>query len=244
MHRLGLHGFAIIPMILGLGCNVPGALATRLLEGKREKFIAATLMAVAVPCMAQIAMIVGLVGQRGGRYVALVFLILFLILIIKGMILNKVMKGKSPEILVEIPPYRIPDFWSVMKKLWMRVFSFLKEAVPYVLVGILFVNILYALRIIDLLAKLFSPVLQGLWGLPRESIAALLIGFLRKDVAVGMLGPLNLTTKQLVIGSTVLAIYFPCIATFVILVRELGIKSMLKSASIKKPVASLKFFSK
>ena len=155
------------------------------------------------------------------------------------MILNKVMKGKSPEILVEIPPYRIPQFQSVLKKLWMRVLSFLKEAVPYVLLGILFVNILHALRIIDLLAKVFSPILQNVWGLPKESMGALLIGFLRKDIAIGMLGPLSLTTKQLVIASTVLAIYFPCIATFAVLVKELGLKDMLKSASIMIATAIL-----
>jgi len=239
MHKLGLHGYAIIPMILGLGCNVPGALATRLLEGRREKFIAATLMAIAIPCMAQTAMIVGLVGQRGGKYVVLVFSTLFILLIVKGIFLNKVMKGKSPEILLEIPPYRIPHFRAVLKKLWMRVFSFLREAVPYVLLGILFVNILYSLRVIDFLAKFFSPVLEGIWGLPEEAIGALIVGFLRKDVAVGMLGPLNLTTKQLVIGSTVLAIYFPCIATFIVLVRELGVKDMLKSALIMITVAIL-----
>ena len=90
---------------------------------------------------------------------------------------------------------------------------------------------------IDFISQAFSPVLTGLWGLPKESISALIIGFLRKDVAVGMLGPLNLTTKQLVIGSTVLAIYFPCIATFAVLVRELGIKDMLKSLSIMLFVA-------
>ncbi len=232
MHRLGLHGYAIIPMILGLGCNVPGVLAIRILEEKREKFIAATLMAIAIPCMAQIAMIVGLVGQRGGAYVVLIFLTLFILLIIKGIILNKVMKGKSPEILVEMPPYRIPQLLAVFKKLWMRILSFLKEAVPYVLLGILFVNILYVLHVIDALSKIFSPLLRNVWGLPKEAIAALIVGFLRKDVAIGMLGPLNLTTKQLVIGSTVLAIYFPCIATFAVLIRELGIKDMLKSAAI------------
>ncbi|MBL7068378.1 MAG: ferrous iron transporter B [Candidatus Omnitrophica bacterium] len=239
MHRMGLHGYAIIPLILGLGCNVPGALATRLLEGKREKFIAATLMAVAVPCMAQIAMIVGLVGERGGRYLAIVFGTLFLVLIIKGLILNRVMKGPSPEILVEIPPYRIPQPIAVVKKVWMRVFGFLKEALPYVLLGILFVNVLHVLKIIDYLARLFSPLVTNVWGLPKEAISALIIGFLRKDVAVGMLGPLDLTTKQLVIGSTVLAIYFPCIATFAVLVRELGIRDMLKSAAIMIGVALL-----
>ncbi len=230
MHHLGLHGYAIIPMMLGLGCNVPGALSIRLLEGRREKFIAATLMAIAVPCMAQTAMIIGLVGERGGRYVAIIFFTLFLVLILKGLILNKLLKGRSPEILVEIPPYRSPQFQAVIKKLWMRIQGFLTVAVPYVLLGILFVNILYALKIIGFLAKFFSPILTGIWGLPKEAISALIIGFLRKDVAVGMLGPLNLTTKQLVIGSTVLAIYFPCIATFIVLIKELGTKDMVKSA--------------
>jgi len=164
MHRLGLHGYAIIPMILGLGCNVPGALSTRMLEGRREKFIAATLMAVAVPCMAQIAVIVGLVGARGGQYLGIVFATLFFVLVIKGLLLNKFLKGRSPEILIEIPPYRIPQVFAVLKKLWMRIFGFLKEALPYVLLGILFINILHALRIIDFLAGLFSPILQNLWG--------------------------------------------------------------------------------
>jgi len=237
MHHLGLHGYAIIPFILGLGCNVPGALSTRILEERREKFIAATLMAISIPCMAQIAMIVGLVGQRGGKYVAIVFFTLFVLLIIKGLILNRVLKGTSPEILVEIPPYRIPQIQAVVKKLWMRLSGFLKEALPFVLLGVLFVNILHMLRIIDFFAYIFTPVLTGLWGLPKEAISALIVGFLRKDVAVGMLGPLNLTTKQLVIGSTILAVYFPCIATYIVLIKELGIKDTLKSTSIMVMVA-------
>ncbi|MBU4343480.1 MAG: ferrous iron transporter B [Candidatus Omnitrophica bacterium] len=237
MHHIGLHGFAIVPMMLGLGCNVPGALALRLLEGRREKFIAATLMAISIPCMAQIAMIVGLVGQRGGQYLGIIFGTLFILLIVKGLIMNKVIKGASPEMLIEIPPYRLPQFRAVIKKLFMRVSGFLKEAVPYVLLGVFFVNILYALNIIQYFSGLFAPVLTGLWGLPKEAISALIIGFLRKDVAIGMLGPLNLTTKQLIIGCTVLAIYFPCIATFVMLVKELGIKDMLKAAVIMMFVA-------
>jgi len=234
-----LHGYAIIPFILGLGCKVPGILATRLLEERREKFIATTLMAVGIPCMAQIAMIVGLVGQRGGKYVVIVFGTLFVLLVIKGLILNRVLKGASPEILVEIPPYRIPQIQAVIKKLWMRLSGFLKEALPLVLLGVFFVNILYTLGVIDFLAYIFTPVLTGLWGLPKEAISALVVGFLRKDVAVGMLGPLNLTTKQLVVGSTILAVYFPCIATYIVLIRELGIKDTLKSTAIMIVVALL-----
>ncbi|MDP8298364.1 MAG: ferrous iron transporter B [Candidatus Tantalella remota] len=232
MHHLGLHGYAIVPMILGLGCNVPGAMALRLLENRREKFIAATLMAVCVPCMAQIAMIVGLVGERGGGYVALIFGILFLLLIVKGTLMNRLMKGNSPEILWEIPPYRMPQFQAVLKKLWMRISGFLTEAVPFVLLGVLIVNFMYMLGIVAYLSRLFAPLLSGLWGLPSETISAMIMGFLRKDVAVGMLAPLDLTTKQLVIACTILAIYFPCIATFIVMVRELGIRDMLRSAVI------------
>ncbi|MBN1398887.1 MAG: ferrous iron transporter B [Bacteroidetes bacterium] len=239
MHHLGLHGYAIIPFILGLGCNVPGALAIRILEERREKFIAATLMAIAIPCMAQIAMIVGLVGQRGGKYVAIIFFTLFVILIVKGLILNKVLKGMSPEILLEIPPYRIPQTQAVMKKLFMRLSGFLKEALPLVFLGVLFLNTLYSLKIIDFFADIFAPILTGLWGLPKEATSTLIVGFLRKDVAVGMLGPLNLSTKQLVIGSTILAVYFPCIATYMVLIRELGIKDMLKATFIMIIVALL-----
>jgi len=237
MHNIGLHGYAIIPMILGLGCNVPGILAVRLLEGRREKFIAATLIAISVPCVSKVAMIVGLVGERGGQYVAIIFLTLFIIFITKGLLLNKFIKGASPEILTEIPPYRIPSVKAVAKKLWMRCLSYIGEALPYVLLGVAFINILNLLRITDFLSRMFSPVLTGLWGLPKEAISPLIVGFLRKDVAIGMLAPLNLTNKQLVIGATVLSVYFPCMAAFVVLIKELGIKDMLKSTLIMLTVA-------
>ncbi|MDP8290083.1 MAG: ferrous iron transporter B [Candidatus Susulua stagnicola] len=231
-HKIGLHGYAIIPMILGLGCNVPGALAGRLFESRREKFISATLLAIAVPCMAQTAMIINLLGRFGGQYILLVFFIIFCLWLTLGRILNIFIKGQSPEILVEIPPYRIPHLKSILKKLSMRISWFLKEAFPLVLLGIVIVNILYFLRIINFLGIVFSPIITKLWGLPQETIGALIVGFLRKDVAVGMLRPLNLSLRQLITGATILAIYFPCVATFMVLVKELGIKDMLKSMLI------------
>lgn len=231
-HRLGLHGYAIIPMILGLGCNVPGALAVRLFEERREKFIAATLMSIAVPCMAQSAMIIGLLSRYGGQYVFFVFFTLFCLLQGLGRLMNKFLPGQSPEILIEIPPYRIPHPRSIFKKLWIRISWFLKEAVPWVLLGIFFINVLYFFKVIDFLAYIFSPVITKIWGLPREVIGALIAGLLRKDIAVGMLRPLNLSLKQLIVGSTILSIYFPCAATFVVLIRELGVKDMIKSVMI------------
>jgi ferrous iron transport protein B len=237
MHRLGLHGYAIIPTLLGLGCNVPAILATRILESKRERFIAATLISIAVPCAALQAMVFGLVGARGIQYVAIVYGTLFVVWVVLGFILNRLVKGFSPELLIEIPPYRIPPWRTVLQKLWLRVNGFLREAIPIILGAILVINILYTLGVFDAIANVTAPVVTGLLGLPKEAVMALVIGFLRKDVAVGMLAPLALTSEQLVVGSVVLAMFFPCIATFVVLLRELGVVSMLKAAAIMVTVA-------
>ena len=232
MHRLGLHGFGVISMMLALGCNVPGMLSTRILETRREKFIAATLMSISIPCMAQIAVIIGLVGRFGIKGLLPVFGSLFMVWIILGFILNLLVKGESPEIFLEIPPYRLPYLPALLKKLLTRTRHFLAEAVPLVILGILVINILHWLGIMVFLARMAGPVFTTLLGLPGETAAAMVIGFLRKDVAVGMLSPLNLSLKQLVIASVMLAMYFPCMATFVVMIKELGLKDMLKSMLI------------
>ncbi|MBN1258552.1 ferrous iron transporter B [Candidatus Peregrinibacteria bacterium] len=232
MHKFGMHGLAIIPMLLGLGCNVPGALATRILETRRQRFIAATLMAISIPCMAQIAMVFGLLGQYGAKGLGILFATLAAVWFILGFLLNKIMKGVTPETFMEIPPYRVPHVRILAKKLWMRIRKFLTEAIPFVFLGVFFVNILYATGVIEYVSNVTAPVIVGVLGLPKEAVASLVIGFLRKDVAVGMLLPLGLSMKQLVIASTVLTMYFPCIATFVVLFRELGAKDLAKSTLI------------
>ena len=234
MHRVGLHGFAIMPMMLGLGCNVPGVLSTRVLETRREKFIAATLLAIGVPCAALQAMVVGLIGSREGGMMglAIVFGTLFVVWVVLGVLFNHFLKGESPEIFIEIPPYRIPYMRGLGKKIWIRIKWFIKEAVPFVLLGVLIVNVLYTLGVIQFAGRVASPVVTRVLGLPQEAVGALIIGFLRKDVAVGMLIGLGLTLKQLIIASVVLAMYFPCVATFTTLLRELGAVDMLKAAGI------------
>jgi ferrous iron transport protein B len=232
MHRMGLHGWAIIPMLLGLGCNVPGVMATRILESRRERFIAATIISIGVPCAALQAMIWGLVGKHGGGYVGIIYLSLFIVWVVLGRFLNMILKGQSPELIMEVPPYRLPSLQTIAKKLWMRMVAFLKEALPIVLLGVLVVNILYFLKVFDVIANLTSPVITNVFGLPKEAVAAIAVGFFRKDVAVGMLGTLDLTAKQLVVAATVLAMFFPCIATFVVLFKELGVTDMFKSILI------------
>lgn len=239
MHRVGLHGMGMIPMLLGLGCNVPGVLASRIMESPRQRFICATLLAIAVPCAAKAAMIVGLAGRQGPAALAIIFGTLLLVWFVLGVILNKTTKGESPEILVDIPPYRLPYFKGLLKKVWMRLVAFILEAVPFVLAGVLLANLLYTFGVIAFIGKMAAPVVTGLMGLPPEAVGGLVVGFLRKDVAIGMLAPLDLSFRQTVVACVVLAVYFPCVATFAVMLRELGIRKMLRAGAIMALMAVL-----
>ena len=232
MHRLGLHGLSVIPALLGLGCNVPGLLATRLLESRRQRLITAVLISICVPCMAQTAMIIGLVGKWGLAGLAPIFGTLAALWVVLALLFKHVLPGEAPEIFTEIPPYRIPYPRAVAQKVWLRGKQFLAEALPYVLLGVVAVNLLHVLGVVQFLQDLTAPVLTRVLGLPPEAVTGLLVGFLRKDVAVGMLAPLGLSLKQLIVASVVLASYFPCAASFVVLLKEFGGRDMLKAAAL------------
>jgi len=238
-HRMGLHGYGIVPLFLGMGCNVSGVLATRNLESRKQRFIAATLLAVAVPCMGQTAMIFGILGPYGLRYVLIVFAVLALTFVAVGSILHRLTGGTSPEIFLDIPPYRRPSLRALAKKTWMRIRWFLRDALPWLFLGVLLVNVLYTAGFLSRLGDLFSPLTEGWLGLPREATTALMIGFLRKDLAVGMLLPLGMRPLQLVIAATLLTVYFPCVATFVVMLRELGFRDLLKSLAVMATAALL-----
>ncbi|MFP4558795.1 MAG: FeoB small GTPase domain-containing protein [Archaeoglobaceae archaeon] len=231
-HKLGIHGYGIISVFLGMGCNVPGALSTRTMETRKQRFISTTLLAISVPCMAQIAMIFGILGIHGMSYIYMVFGTLAVVYVVAGVILNKLTSGESPEIFLEIPPYRRPSVETILKKTFMRVRWFVKEAIPWLFVGIVIINFLYALGVLQFVGDLTAPLIVGLFGLPKEAVAALVVGFLRKDLAIGMLLGLGMGPLQLVIAATILTIYFPCAATFATIFKELGVKDLLKSVGV------------
>jgi len=232
LHKLGLHGSAIVPTILGCGCNVPGALATRILETEKQRFIAMTLMAISIPCMAQSAMIFAILGRYGMKWILIVYFTLLVLYIFLGLLLKRIVRGESPELLLEVPPYRKPDPRTLLKKTWSKAYGFLAEAVPFVILGIFIVNLLSVSGTIGVLSRIFSPILTTLLGLPEGAIVALILGILRKDIAIGMLLPLGMSPQQLTISSIILTTYFPCIATFVVLFRELGSLAMLKAVGL------------
>jgi len=250
-HKLGMHGYGIIPVFLGLGCNVPGMLATRSLETRKQRLIATTLISISVPCLAQTSLVFAMFSDDKIKnsleyppiiYILMVFSTLILVYFIAGFILNKFIKGQSPEIFLEIPSYRIPHFKTLIKKTWMRIKWFTKDALPWMFFGVFIINILYSIGIIDFLAKIFKPIMTGLFALPGETSIVLISGFLRKDLAVGTLLSFKEGTfdpMQLVIIATMLTMFFPCIATFAVMIKELGLKDMIKAALIMISAATI-----
>lgn len=232
MHRFGMHGYAIIPTILGFGCNVPAMLATRMLESRKERFIAMTLIAIAVPCASLQALIIGLVGQHGIQYVIIIYTTLMITWVVIGIILNRVIKGFTPELLIEIPPYRLMPWKLMLEKLWIRVRGFIIEAVPIMIIAVPVINLLYVTGIFQAIADFTAPVVSGLLGLPSAAIAAIFVAIFRMDAAMALLAPLQLTAKQLVVSSVVLVMFFPCIASLTIMLREMGFWSLLKALGI------------
>ncbi|MCJ7497921.1 MAG: ferrous iron transporter B [candidate division Zixibacteria bacterium] len=231
-HRLGLHGYSSIPVILGLGCKVPAIFATRILETRREKFIAIALIMMSAPCLPQTAMILSIIAPFGSSYLFLIFSLLLLVSIITSIILNKLLKGETPELLCEIPPYRLPNLSFLMRKVWLRLSSFVKEAVPLIILGILFIAILDLSGVIDYVSRILGVPIFYILGLPPETVVVMISGFLRKDVSIALLAPFNLSPQQLIIACIFLVLYLPCIATFFVMVKELGLKDAVKLIAI------------
>jgi ferrous iron transport protein B len=228
LHRLGIHGYASVPVLLGLGCKVPGILALRLLETEKEKFLTAVLLLMIAPCMPQTSMILALSVRYGIKYAVFIFLVLFFVSVITSFILNKVLKGETTELFVEIPPYRMIDLSLLLKKLYIRMKEFFADAVPLIILGIFIINILDVLGVVKIISERIGVPLSFLLKLPKEISIVLISGFLRKDVSISLLSPFDLTAKQFVVASIFLVLYLPCVSTFFTLVKEQGIKNGLK----------------
>ena len=216
LHKIGLHGYAIVPTILSLGCNVPGVTATRILETKKQRFIMMTLLAIFIPCGAQIGIMEEMVPDLLG------WILLYLIIgyFIFGYILNKVVPGKAPEFLIDVPPYRKPLIGNVTKKVWGRLMGFFTVALPFVMLGCAVVSILYLIGAIQFIGDLLAPIFVGWFGVPAETAGPLVAAFLRKDLAVAQLSVIEMTEYQMITAVVLVSIYFPCVATFAMMLKE------------------------
>lgn len=235
LHRLGLHGKAIVPFILGYGCNVPAVMATRILEDERDRLVAAAL-SVLVPCAARISVVFGLVAFYLGPLPALgLYLLNLLVIAFTGLFLLRLLPEPTPGLILEMPPLRIPTLRVIGSKVWFRVRQFVTEAWPLLIIGSVVLEILQLFGA----ERWFNFVLRPLtWvlGLPDATGVPLVFGILRKELSLVMLGQALGSTHfdqvlqpaQMLTFTTFVMFYLPCLATLGTLKRELGGKRMLQ----------------
>jgi ferrous iron transport protein B len=231
-HLLGLHGKACIPMIVGLGCNVPACVGCRIMENKRDKLIT-TFLSTMVPCSARTAVILGLVGvYMGLQWAVILYIIDFALIFIVGRVLNRLLPGVSVGIILEIPQYRTPSTKVVLRQAWTRFRPFLIVAIPLIIVGSVVLEGLRSSGHLDAIASAMSPVTVQWLGLPAFTGALLLIGVLRKEATLVLLASVAGTADvaavmaplQIFVFSFVVMVYVPCISTIAALVKEVGWK--------------------
>jgi len=231
-HKVGLHGRAIIPLILGYGCNVPAIMSTRALSTIRERRIASILIAL-TPCSARTVIILGLVGTFVGYWAAISIYILELAIIFStGWILGKGLPGERTGFIMEMAPLRKPDPKATLQKTWLRIREFVYVAFPLLVIGSAVLGAADAVGILDAFESAIGPVSMGLLGLPAFAATALVFGVLRKEMALEVLAVLAgtanfalvLTPLQMYVFAVITTIYVPCVATIAILKHELGWK--------------------
>ncbi len=246
MHRIGLHGKAIVPFILGYGCNVPAIMSTRILEEKRDRLIAAAL-ATLVPCAARLSVVFGLVAfYLGPNLALLIYMFNIVVIALTAKILAKMMPEDTPGLILEMPVYRIPTVKSVFSKAWFRVKEFIIEAWPILIAGSAGLALLTFLKWDQFFNWLTYP-LSWLLGLPKEVGVPLIFGILRKELSLVMLHQalggaelVNvLSATQMITFSVFVVFYVPCLATLMVLKKELGGKAMLAIAAMTIVIATL-----
>ncbi len=232
MHKIGLHGKAFIPVMLGFGCNVPGCLGCRILETTRERLLAAFVVTL-VPCAATTVIILGLVGAFVSIQWALaMYVVNLLIIFFLGRLAFKALPGEPTALIMEMHVYRVPHSKTVLKQTWFRVREFVKMAFPLIIMGSLAIRIMEVLDLLEPIANILSPITVAWLGLPAITGITLIFGVLRKELTLIMLATLFGTTDfaqvmtpvQMIVFTLVAMLYVPCIATIATLVKEFGWK--------------------
>ncbi len=233
MHKMGLHGKALIPIILGYGCNVPAIHACKIMETRRERLLAAFAITFA-PCSARTIILFGMVGLFVGiHWALLLYVVDILIIFIVGRIAMKAIPGKSTGLIMEMSSFKTPSLKVVLKQTWSRTKSIIYVVFPIYIAGSALIQVMYALNLLTPISDALVPLTVTWLGLPASAGILLILGTIRKEFvlvgAVAILGTTNLlagfTPVQLVIMALVAMLYIPCVATIAILGKEFGWKA-------------------
>lgn len=222
--KIGLNGRAIIPFILGFGCVTLATIVTRLLGSARERKIAVFLIVLTVPCSAQLGVIIGMLSGLGANYISLYIVTVFSLLAIAGTVLNRIMPGESTDLLIDIPPLRVPGIVNVFKKTLNKSTAFIKEAFPIFILGAVVISIMEVTNFLTAVQDVFAPVTIGLLNLPKEAATAFVMGIIRRDFGAAGLTELNLDPMSTLVSLITITLFVPCIATVLIMFKELSKK--------------------
>ncbi len=224
MNTIGLNGRAIIPMILGFGCVTMATITTRILGSQRERTIATAVLGLAIPCSAQLGVIAGMLAALGPKYIAIYGGVILLILGLVGRILHRVLPGQSTDLLIDLPPLRLPRGENVLKKTVTKSYAFLKEAAPLFMIGALLITLLQVTGLLEVIQDGLAPLTQGLLKLPRETATVFIMGMIRRDFGAAGLSDMVLGPAETLVALIVITLFVPCIAALIVILKERGVK--------------------
>lgn len=229
--KIGLNGKAVLPMVLGFSCVTMATISTRVLDNKRERFIAIFLLSLGIPCSAKLSIILAILAQVSFAGFLVVFGVIFSLTVATGIVLNKLMPAETSNFIMEIPPIRIPSLKNVLAKTSYRSLLFLQEAVPLFIVSALGLFFADKIGLLTIIETVSAPVISGFLGLPPQFAESLIMGFIRGEAGVAVLkkmvdsGVMN--HAQLVVAMVVTILFIPCVTNFMLIIKEQGSQKAL-----------------
>lgn len=228
---IGLNGKAVLPMVLGLGCGTMAVMTARILETKRDRIITTFLLALAIPCSAQLGVILGMLSSLSLKATIIWIMSLFLVALFTGFLASRLVGGERTDFFLEIPPLRLPNLKNILIKTMGRIEWYLREAVPLFILGTLILFILNKLDILIILEKAAAPIIVNVLDLPPKTTEAFIIGFLRRDYGAAGLYTMAqqglLTPIQTLVSLVTITLFVPCLANFFMIIKERGIKTAI-----------------
>jgi ferrous iron transport protein B len=226
LNRIGLNGRAIVPMIVGVGCVTMAIITTRMVGSRRERLISTGLLGLAVPCSAQLGVIMGLLAGLGLVWWFGYVGVLLVVLGVAGVFLDRTLPGESTPLVTELPRMRVPRMRNILRKTYNRTKMFLREAIPLFAATALVISVLEYVGGLDVLERGLSPV-TGLIGMPQEFGQVLILGLIRRDFAAAGMTDLALGPAEVFVGLVVITLFVPCILSMTMILKERDAKSAL-----------------
>jgi ferrous iron transport protein B len=240
---MGLNGKAVVPMILGLGCVTMATMTTRILESRKERLQVTLLLALGIPCSAQLGVILGMIAGLGLTASLIWGGVVVATLLAVGYLAAQIIPGQQSDFILELPPIRMPSLKNILVKTVARMEWYLKEVVPVFIIGTIALFVMDKVGLLSALETLLSPVVVDWLNLPPQVTGVLLVGFLRRDYgaaglfALARLGLLN--PLQIVVSVVIITLFMPCVASLLMIAKEYGTRTAIAVAAFVFPFAFL-----